>query len=194
MLHTCTTVYLLGLFPWQQVIEERNQLQLELSELQSERDRLFEEKVCGDMFGLAKSALPLLIDSLHFSTSSISSLSSTFPHSHIHHTSCVSSPSSSSLPPSLPPPSLPQVQLKGSLQELFSERRQLQQEVEGASNRCGRFETIARRLKEQNEVLCERVSRGGREGGRERKENREESGGRGGGRRALKEENELSAV
>ena len=66
--------------------------------------------------------------------------------------------------------------------------------MEGASNRCGRFETIARRLKEQNEVLCERVSRGGREGGRERKENREESGGRGGGRRALKEENELSAV
>ena len=28
------------------MIEERNQLQLELSELQSERDRLFEEKVC----------------------------------------------------------------------------------------------------------------------------------------------------
>ena len=33
------------MFPWLQVIEERNQLQLELSELQSERDRLFEEKV-----------------------------------------------------------------------------------------------------------------------------------------------------
>ena len=28
------------------VIEERNQLQMELSELQSERDKLFEEKVC----------------------------------------------------------------------------------------------------------------------------------------------------
>ena len=30
---------------WQQVIDERNELQLELSKLQSERDVLFEEKV-----------------------------------------------------------------------------------------------------------------------------------------------------
>lgn len=50
-----------------------------------------------------------------------------------------------------------QVQLKGSLQELFSERRQLQQEMENTKSRCIRFENIARRLKEQNEVLSERV-------------------------------------
>ena len=58
-----------------------------------------------------------------------------------------------------------QVQLKGSLQELFSERRQLQQDVESAKSNCARFESIARRLKEQNEVLCERVRDGEMGGG-----------------------------
>ena len=51
-----------------------------------------------------------------------------------------------------------QVQLKGSLQELFSERRQLQQDMENTRTKCLRFETLAKQFKEQNEVLCERVS------------------------------------
>lgn len=68
-----------------------------------------------------------------------------------------------------------QVQLKSSLQELFSERRQLQQDSENTKSKCARFESIARRMKEQNEVLCERVREKqafqllrGREGGREK--------------------------
>jgi hypothetical protein len=51
-----------------------------------------------------------------------------------------------------------QVQLKGSLQELFSERRQLQQDMENTRSKSLRFETLAKQFKEQNEVLCERVS------------------------------------
>ena len=126
------------------MIEERNQLQLELSELQSERDRLFEEKV-------------------HFQTSFLHSLHPPFKSS-----LCCFLTLTHHLPPPLLPPSLPpspfslpishQVQLKGSLQELFSERRQLLQDMENTHSKCNRFENIARKLKEQNEVLCERVS------------------------------------
>ena len=64
-----------------------------------------------------------------------------------------------------------QVQLKGSLQELLSERRQLHRDMESTRSKCIRFESIARRLKEQNEVLCERVRE--IERGRERERERE---------------------
>ena len=90
------------------------------------------------------------------------------------------------------------MQLKSSLQELIAERRKLQQNVENTKSKCARFEGIARKLKDQNEVLCERVSVslvGGCEGGeggrgrqRERGGERKEGGREGGWRDRGEEE------
>ncbi len=75
------------------MIEERNQIKQELSEMECERDELFEEKV----------------------------------------------------------------QLNSLLQELSAEKRRSLQRVDWLSSRCSKYESIARSLKEQNEVLNERV-------------------------------------
>ena len=75
------------------MIDERNQLKLDLSQLQLERDKLFEDKV----------------------------------------------------------------RIKGLLQEMASDKLQSQERMEQLSNRCAKYESIARSLKEQNDVLNERV-------------------------------------
>ena len=59
--------------------------------------------------------------------------------------------------PSLPPPSLPQVQFQSALQELAGQTSQRRREVDRMASQCANYEIIARSLKEQNEVLNGRV-------------------------------------
>ena len=134
--HTCTTSH--------QVIEERNQLQVELTELLSERDMFFEEKV-----QLQSSLQVRERNLIHQQRPVTVGLSSRWPYLYQNiYNPKVHLPgyhSNYKVTPSVSP------------QEMAAEKRRILQKFDWLSSRCTKYEAVARNLKEQNEVLNGRV-------------------------------------